>query len=353
MLYIVQIMKILHVSDAFNAGVQHGIENLVVQFPQHEHLLLWASHSDTPAPEIKYLSKYFHSTQSWRGGMIQKYFQLATLITSQDIDLIHLHSSVAGAVGRLIPSDVPKLYSPHCFAFQRKDISIFTRYLFLLAEILLAKRKSSLALCWPIEIKLAKKYLRRSNIVFMPIIDLRKIEGVLLKPKNDGNKILCVGRIRPQKDPKFLTLAIQFEPTLSSKIVWIGSGDLDLSQSLRNVKVEVLSWMRKDEIWKSKNNFSASCIPSSWESGPLTLFESLSAGMPVICRSIPALDIYGFLTYKNSKDFARAIRKVLESDEFRSDLFEHQINAVHATFDHLALTYSERDPYSRIFAQHE
>jgi glycosyltransferase involved in cell wall biosynthesis len=346
-------MKILHVSDAFNAGVQHGIENLVTQFPQHEHLLLWASHSDTPAPEKEYLSRYFHSTWSWRGGIIQKYFQLNTLITSQNVDLIHLHSSVAGAVGRLIPSDVPKLYSPHCFAFQRKDISIFTRYLFLLAEILLAKRKSSLALCWPIEIELAKKYLPRSRILFMPIIDLRKIEGTLLKPQNEESKILCVGRIRPQKDPKFLTLAMQFEPTLSTKIIWIGSGDLDLIQLLQNANVEVVSWMKKDEIWEFKNNFSVSCIPSSWESGPLTLFESLSAGMPVICRSIPALDIYGFLTYKNSKDFAKAIREVYESNEYRSDLYEHQINAVLATFNRLASTYSDSDPYYRISTQHE
>ena len=346
-------MKILHVSDAFNAGVQHGIENLVEQFPQHEHLLLWASHSDTPAPEIEYLSRYFHSTWSWRGGLIQKYFHLNTLIKSQNVDVIHLHSSVAGAVGRLIPSDIPKLYSPHCFAFQRKDITIFTRYLFLLAEILLAKRKSSLALCWPIEIELAQKYLHSASIFFMPIIDLRKIEGVLLKPKNKESKILCVGRIRPQKDPKFLTLAIQFEPTLCTKIVWIGSGDLDLKQSLKNAKVEVVSWMKKDEIWKFENNFSASCITSSWESGPLTLFESLSAGMPVICRSIPAIDIYGFSTYKNSKDFARAIREVYESDQYRSDLYALQINAVLATFNQLSLTYPERDPYSRMSTQLE
>jgi glycosyltransferase involved in cell wall biosynthesis len=85
----------------------------------------------------------------------------------------------------------------------------------------------------------------------------------------------------------------------------------------------------------------------------LTLFESLSAGVPVICRSIPALDIYGFLTYKNSKDFARAIREVSESDEYRSDLYEHQINAVLATFNRLASTYSESDPYYRISTQHE
>jgi glycosyltransferase involved in cell wall biosynthesis len=146
---------------------------------------------------------------------------------------------------------------------------------------------------------------------------------------------------------------MQFEPTLSTKIVWIGSGDLDLIQLLENANVEVVSWMKKDEIWEFKNNFSASCIPSSWESGPLTLFESLSAGVPVICRSIPALDIYGFLTYKNSKDFAKAIREVSESDEYRSDLYEHQINAVLATFNRLASTYSERDPYYRISTQHD
>jgi glycosyltransferase involved in cell wall biosynthesis len=346
-------LRILHVSDSFNAGVQHGIENMVNQFPQYEHLLLWAAHSDSPSPEIDYLNEVFHSSWYWRGGFVNKYFQLNKLIASQNVDLIHLHSSVAGVIGRLIPSSVPKMYSPHCFAFQRKDISFLYRFFFLLAEFLLANRKSLLALCWPIEIEIAKKYLRNSSIVFMPIIDLRKFEDVLLKPKKEGSKILCVGRIRPQKDPEFLTLATQFEPMLSSKIVWIGSGDLKLKLLLTNAKIHVIAWMKKDEIWAGRNDYIASCIPSSWESGPLTLFESLSVGMPVICRSIPALDIYGFLTFQNPKDFARAVRNVVESDKFRSDLYDHQIKTVIETFKRLSLKYSEQDPYSRIITKYE
>ena len=78
-----------------------------------------------------------------------------------------------------------------------------------------------------------------------------------------------------------------FEPIITKQ---------DISQVLKSLKKVDISGSFNKTIKKFENNFSASCITSSWESGPLTLFESLSAGMPVICRSIPAIDIYGFST---------------------------------------------------------
>jgi len=274
-----------------------GVERIVYEYPQHEHLLLWASHSDSPTPTSSYLSQHFSATWFWRGGMAHKYLQLLKLIRSLDIDVIHLHSSIAGVLGRLIPSKIPQMYSPHCFAFQRNDITQLIQKIYLAAEYLLSKRKCTLALCWPIEIQLAEQYFQKSRITFMPIVDLKALESAEVKPKKDNLRIAIIGRIRPQKDPHYLTEAVKHNAELKYRIIWIGSGDSNLITHLKESNIEVIPWMQQEDIWKSNMQIVATCIPSSWESGPLTLFESLSAGYPVICRSIPSLTLYGFQTF--------------------------------------------------------
>lgn len=276
---------------------------------------------------------------------MQKYFQLLKLTRALDIQVIHLHSSIAGLIGRLIPRKIPTMYSPHCFAFQRKDISLILRQIYLAAEYLLSQRKCTLALCWPIEIHLAERYFYKSRTTFMPIVDLRGLELTAIKPIMDSIKIAVVGRIRPQKDPAFLTEAVNCVPGLNSRIVWIGSGDLELTANLENSKVEVIPWMEQEEIWSSEMNLVATCIPSSWESGPLTLIESLSAGYPVICRAIPPLTIYGFETYGSPREFADALCRVSDSEIFRLGLFRNQVDAILAMFRELNLKYAEDDPY--------
>lgn len=338
-------MKVLHVSDSFNAGVRHGIESLVSQNPQHEHFLLWASHSDSPAPTSQDLNSHFKSTWMWKGNLVKKYIQLLRLIPLLGIDGIHLHSSIAGALGRLIPRKISKMYSPHCFAFQRTDISKFLQKTYLLAEYLLSKRKCALALNWPIEVQLAEKYFGRSEIVFIPIVDLGEIQRTTLRPNIDAFRIVTVGRIRPQKDPHFLSQALKNRPGLRDKIIWIGSGDSDLSSMLENSNVKVIPWMRQDDIWNTETKFLATCIPSSWESGPLTLFESLSAGYPVICRDIPALNLYGFQTFHSPTDFAQGLERILESEGFRSELFRSQVETIVEVFRIFNFNYAVADIY--------
>ncbi len=346
-------MRVLHVSDSYNAGVQNGIQEMVAQFPQHKHLLLWASHPDSPVPTSENLSKHFEQSENWKGGIIQKYLRLTFFLYSNDIDVIHLHSSIAGAIGRLIPNKTPKIYSPHCFAFQRRDISIFLKYIYLLIEFLLSHRSSVLGLCWPIEVKLSRKFFKKSEILFMPIIDLKKISDATLRKSNRDASFICVGRIRPQKDPLFLTSAIKMDSSLREKVLWVGTGDSHLIRALENSTVKVSSWLSKEEIWSFEKNLAATCITSSWESGPLTLFESISAGLPAICRSIDALDLYGFETYKEPIDFANAMALVLESDTYRESLFQNQKVFICKVFDQLSFQYNSPDPYKQVVIQNE
>jgi glycosyltransferase involved in cell wall biosynthesis len=341
-------MKILHVSDSYNAGVKHGIENLISQYPEHEHYLLWASHSDSPIPTSQDLNQYFTDSIEWKGGVTGKYKQLAKVTRNLSPNILHLHSSVAGVLGRILISRVPKMYSPHCFAFQRTDISILKKTLFLAAEFILSLRGDYFAMCWPIEIELAKRYFKKSRFYFMPIVDLHELRHAKFNFDNKTGTIVSVGRIRPQKDPNFLVKAIDYEPSLQSSVSWIGSGDKELTYLLENRGLVITPWMESKSIWRSDKGVIASCITSSWESGPLTLIESLSAGVPVICRSIAAIDLYGFATYSSPSAFSSALKEALTSEAFRIELFNQQKELVLAKFEGLGKSYSTNDPYIEI-----
>lgn len=341
-------MRILHVSDSYNAGVLQAIEILVNRFPEHEHLLLWASHDDSPPPTSNYLNSVFPLNWKWRRNILLKYLQLTKLVSTENVEVLHLHSSVAGFIGRLILNKVPILYSPHCFAFQRKDISKFQEMLFLIIERLLAVRSCHFALCWPVEIQLALKYFKRTRIFFIPIINVNELKRAQLVSRIKNGNIACVGRIRPQKDPSFLIQAAFKNPSIISKLVWIGSGDTSLINALNDIGIRVIPWMEQAEIFKPKMKLNATCITSAWESGPLTLFESLKAGLPVLCRSIEATDIYGFPTFATSQDFSNAVNLINESSRFRKFLFEIQIKTVISKFEEIRGRFSVPDPYQRI-----
>ena len=58
-------------------------------------------------------------------------------------DLIHLHSSWAGLLGRLVPLGRRKIvYTPHCYAFERRDLSQVVRIGLWLVEKILSRRNA-------------------------------------------------------------------------------------------------------------------------------------------------------------------------------------------------------------------
>ncbi len=337
-------MKILHVSDSFNAGVKIGIERVAECEASETHYLLWNAHSDSPRPLSSELSSYFSETFEWRGNLIKKYFILASLIRRIKPDVLHLHSSIAGGLGRLQISKNRIFYSPHCYAFQRKDISNFVRLGLLIIERLLKFRTDKYFLNWPIEIELTKNKIKSRNLLFYPIIDIERTRLAQYRTNVKQQVFLCVGRIRPQKDPKFLAACIQHSQE-KSIIEWIGSGDDKLKKELENVGIGVVPWKNHSQIWGEPFTPIAVLITSAWESGPLTLFESIQNGVPVISRSFDAVQYYGFESFHTPTSFGREIDNYLIDPNIRKIRFLEQQGSLLSTLDSYLLSYGKPNPY--------
>ena len=333
-------MKILHVSDCFNAGVLTAIENVIHTNPQHDHCLLWSSHSDSPEPSKDQLFTVSQNTHKWTGNLVEKFFQLRKVVRETKPDLIHYHSSIAGLLGRLFNQRSITWYSPHCFAFQRLDISKSKRMLLLLAEKILSLNTGVFVAHWPVEIKLMKKLNPRVPISFIPIVKFQQHKPCKELVNTSRIRIICVGRFRPQKDPDMFIGIAQRMKNSHLEFTWVGSLTEEDSSLLDSLGIKYFQWLDSEHLAKVYSESWLTLVTSSWESGPLTFYESLAHGTPVLVRDIEALEWLNVTKFKTIDEACAQIQNMLDDNKIYGDLFNLEIEQTYNVFANYSQNFS-------------
>ena len=97
--------------------------------------------------------------------------------------------------------------------------------------------------------------------------------------KGDG-PFLFVGRLSHDKGVLLLAEAAK---QLGVRVVFVGSGDLEGELRSRYSEVEITGWLSPDEVYERMRCARALVLPSVWyECQPLTAYEALSQGLPVV-----------------------------------------------------------------------
>lgn len=319
-------------TDCLNAGVLRAIEKLTANYPNVEHYLLWDSHGDTPLPDTTSLNSSRVTLIAWNGGFLKKIILLRRNLTVISPDFLHLHSSIAGFIGRVFVCFQNVYYSPHCFAFQRTDISKLTQKLYFTVEKLLSSRTKCYVCNWPIEYDLVQKHFGSVDIYFAPLIN-HKIVNAFKMNKCD-NHVISIGRVRPQKDPMFFCdLARRFIPESNLSFTWLGTGDEDLMFFLEEAGIEVSGWLGEESIRDFMKKTKVQVISSAWESGPFTFYEGLEEGMPSLLRRIPAFRGLECDQFENPEFMADALANLIFNENFRFTTYLEQIHAVESLFN--------------------
>jgi glycosyltransferase involved in cell wall biosynthesis len=320
--------KVLHVTACFNGGVGRIINNIAQNEVGLNHYLLFDSHADSPSEDTdSFEGRIFH----WNENLIKKLPELLKVYRLLNPDIIHLHSTVAGILGRLLPLKAEIYFSPHCFSFQRKDINFLFRFFLILLEIILSTQNSRSIAHWPIEDQIFKKITKKENIYHYPSIQVQKNRGDLFGEQEKNLslplKVAAVGRIRPQKDPKFFCKVAEetSKRHLPVEFYWIGDGDFNLKTNLIEKNVKVINWVQSKAIHNIYPQFDVILITSLWESGPLTLFEALDCGKPVILRKNKAHQMYGVKTFKDIDSIVNYIQVLAENRDMLETEWRHQI----------------------------
>ena len=282
-------MRVLHIAECFAAGVRTAMLEYIASTPMIEHIVVAADRGE-PMPE---------SCDSYRvigmaHGHVARIHQVRTLCREFHPALIHAHSSFAGVYARIGCSDVPVVYTPHCFGFERGDLPVTARRILWLAERSLVGRTAVVAACSLREARLARKLGAPS--VCIPNVGRfgHDIVRAAAGESRDGiSEVAFMGRITPQKDPGFALEAVRRIAALREGRVlfeWIGDGPAADRARLEDAGVRVTGWLSAEEVAAELSRCAVYVHTAAWEGFPMAVLEASQLGLPIVARAIPALE---------------------------------------------------------------
>src|SRR5690606_4969442 len=294
-------IKVVHIVEALGGGVYTYFKNLTHFFgseeliKEFETIVIYSSKRKEINPEN--IRKDFSDNvilieidmvrelspiQDFRSSL-----QLKKLLKELNPDLIHLHSSKAGVLGRfanslLFSSKKPVFYTPHGYSFLRLDISSSKRKLYRFIEKYSQRLFGGITIaCGDTEHEIAQS-LGKSLLVRNGI-SIKNVELLSEKKENDRLTIGTIGRIMAQKNPKlFNDIALRFP---QYDFVWIGDGE-DREQ-LTASNIRITGWFTDNsEVFPLLNQLDVYLQTSLWEGLPIAVLEAMTFKKPIVATNV-------------------------------------------------------------------
>lgn len=235
--------------------------------------------------------------------------RIARLIRAEKFDLVHAHGSKSGFLARLaaIGSDVPVIYSPHCFSFHDGVAPLIANILAALERFAARFLTARIITVADGEQTLARRFRVGFPRLFVtvhsgidPVFYNKPVDKVaqraILKLGENTPLVGAVGRLGRQKAPidfvKMAALVHSQKP--QTHFVWAGSGPLEeaarkLSEELGIT--EVCHFIGEyEDVPSLLGAMDCFVLPSLWEGFPIVLLEAMAAGVPIVATDIPGND---------------------------------------------------------------
>lgn len=318
--------KIVHIVEAFGGGIFSILTDLVSRTSEdYDITILYGKRPETPNNikqyfndnvsliEIKNFTKKINFIKD-----IKAIFEVKRHIKQINPDIVHLHSSKAGVIGRIACNKVKTVYySPHCFAFTQKNISKTKQNIYYFIEKIMAHKKNcSIIACSKPEYELAKKIT--PNVMLLENgIDIERIQKCLNNVETIQNKhtVCTVGRIDNQKNPELFNKIAEQMPEY--EFMWIGDGPL--RNTLTSTNIKITGWITHDEVIRKINKNEFFILTSSWEGLPISLLEAMYLKkICIISKDIQNINIInnglnGYIA-KNVDDYIRIIKEDIHNE---------------------------------------
>lgn len=277
--------KVLHIVESFGGGVFHFLVDLVNSTCKtYDITIAYGVRKETPDNFQEYFSENvkFIEIKNFERSInpkkdLKAIKEIKKVVKELNPKVVHMHSSKAGALGRLAVSARRRklLYNPHGFSFLKKDSSKLKRLFYMGLEKILTLRKCTVVACSQGEYEQARK-LTKNSICINNSLNLDKMNEITrsfnMKEMNPSNLRICtVGRIDYQKNPELFNQIAKSFPNI--EFTWIGDGDL--REKLTASNINVTGWMEKPEVVKLLNENDIFILTSLWEGMPLALLEAM------------------------------------------------------------------------------
>ena len=230
-------------------------------------------------------------------------------------DVVHLHSSKAGVLGRVVFPRKRSIYTVHGF----DSVRIANRR-FLPVEKLLQRRCSAIVAVSNYD----EKNLRSEGITHkvstiyngISVPDCSNLCDIAAFGKYD-KVVLSIARVMPQKLPKLFIDVARLLPDYG--FVWIGNMEEVTEYGTLPENCHFVGNIPNAGAYCSQANLFI--LASNYEGLPMVIIEAMSQGLPVVASDVGGVSEIvrngenGYVLENDSQMFARRICEILEDEQ--------------------------------------
>lgn len=252
--------------------------------------------------------------------------ELRRLYKKYKPDIIHLHSSKAGTLGRIVFPTKKTVYTVHGFDSIRLAFRKFLpieRYLqhFCKAIIGVSKYDEKNLIAESIRNNVSTIY----NGISVP--DCSKMSDIDVF-NQDKKIILTIARVAPPKRTDLFVDVARLLPEYN--FVWIGNQREVTEFGELPSNCHFLGNIPNAGAFCSKADLLM--LPSNYEGLPMVILEAMSFGKPVVASNVGGVseivrnDVNGYALENNPQLFAEKIKHILENEGLYSKLSQNSLN---------------------------
>lgn len=263
--------------------------------------------------------------------------KLRKLLKIYQPDLLSLHSSKAGILGRLAAwrLNIPVIFTAHGWSFAN-GVSIKSKLLYILIERLMAKFADKIITVSQQDKDLAIKYKVSTDAKQIVIHNgMPDFSRKNIKPTNiDMVYLISVARFSNQKDHKTLFHALSSLKHLNWKLTLVGKGPLLEQMVSLSKEFDIFSRIdflgERNDVACLLDKSDIFLLISNWEGFPRSILEAMRSGLPVIASNVGGViesvhhDYNGYVVERGDfKKLSFYLSKLIQDPEKRVELGKH------------------------------
>lgn len=320
-------IKILMVCEAFGGGVFTYVTQLCNDMIEDFDIYLaYTLRPQTPKNYAEFLDDRVHLIKMesvGSGGIFSIKSSIAAIKELREIqktvcpDIIHLHSSIAGGLGRIAYKghDNTVVYTPHGYAHILMGNGLKSK-LYYCAQKILGKRNAITLTCCESEDVVARTLCKRTAYIEtgVNLLDLSQdLDGIVSTP-NEKFTIFTLGRVCVQKQPRLFNEIAKMVP--EANFVWIGNGELEYLLDAPNLTVT--GWKPRKEALAMAKAADAFILCSLGQAIAMSLIENMYIKNLVLVsntmgnKSVIKDGVNGYVC-TTAADYAERIKEAIKS----------------------------------------
>ncbi len=321
----------IHLLD-LASGIQLAGHEVIILVGGDGIFLEHAKERGLPCISLRYMVREINPVKDLLG-----YFELRRVVSSINPDIIHLHSSKAGMLGRMAAKSlsIPAVFTAHGWAFT-EGVSIANRIVYRAIERFMARFTARIITVSEYDKKLALNS-GVGNASLVTAVHNGMPDSLIkttLRSADDAVKLIMVARFDIPKNHRALLDALAHVKHLAWEMEFVGDGPLlnsarQYAQELGLATRIIFSGACNDVVSRLARA-DVFFLISNWEGLPLTILEAMRAGLPVVASRVGGVSEAvdegetGFLINRDDRRaLVTAINSLVESGDRRRYMGEN------------------------------